>query len=54
MEPRLIWNKIVLAAKQFYFISYVVPCWNKIILKNFRPDPLPLVTRDGTTPEIKK
>jgi len=35
MELRLKWNKIVLAAKQFYFISDVVPCKNKI-LKHFK------------------
>ena len=39
---RHVWNEVtVLAAKQFYFISDVIPCWNKIILKNFRPEPLP-------------
>ena len=49
-EPRLKWNKIVLAAKtitrlkQIYFIWDVIPCWNKIILKNFRPEQPPLVT----------
>ena len=26
------------------FISDVAPCWNKIILKNLRPESLPLVT----------
>ena len=43
-EPRLKWNKIVLAAKTFHFISDVVPFWNKIILKNFVPQPPPLLT----------
>jgi len=42
-EPRMKWNKIILAAKTI-FISDVAPCWNKIILKNFGPEPLPLVT----------
>jgi len=38
----------------------VVPCWNKIILKNFRPEPPPSIDRPkiilfqhGTTSEIK-
>jgi len=34
----------VLSAKTIYFISLVVACWNKIILKNFRSEPPPLVT----------
>jgi len=46
-EPRLKWNKIVLAAKK-NFISDVVPCWNKIISKNFRPEPPPQVTHTKT------
>ena len=32
MEPRLKWNKIILAAKRIVFHLDVVPCWNKIIL----------------------
>ena len=31
MEPRQKWKKIILAGKIIYFISDVVPCWNKII-----------------------
>jgi len=30
-ELRLKWNEIVLAAKHFYFISYVVPYYNKTL-----------------------
>jgi len=47
MEPRQKWSKILLAAKTFLFhlfSFYFMPCWNKIILKNFAPEPPPLVT----------